>query len=59
MKAGFDFIIANKGCTPLFDPAGWYRPWKRKAFEYNSCFYQPTGWEHVCRFVAMRIPKEQ
>jgi hypothetical protein len=59
IEAGYDFIIANKGCTPVFDPSGWYRPWKRKAIEFNSCFYQPGGWEQPCRFVAMRIPKEQ
>ena len=28
IEAGFDFIIANRGCTPVFDPSGWYRPWK-------------------------------
>jgi hypothetical protein len=59
IEAGFDFIIANKGCEPPFDSNNWYRPWKRKVFEYNSCVYQPTGWEALCRFVAMRIPKEQ
>jgi hypothetical protein len=59
MAAGFDFIIANRGCTPVFDPGSWYRPWKRKAVEFNSCFYQPGGWEQPCRFVAMRIAKEQ
>ena len=59
MAAGFDFIIANRGCTPVFEPAGWYRPRKRKLIEFNSCFYQPGGWEQPCRFVAMRIPKEQ
>jgi hypothetical protein len=59
LEAGFDFIIANRGCTPVFDPAGWYRPRKRKAIEFNSCFYQPGGWEQPCRFVAMRTPKEQ
>jgi hypothetical protein len=59
IEADFDFIIANRGCTPVFDPSGWYRPWKRKASEFNSCLYQPGGWEQPCRFVAMRIPKEQ
>jgi hypothetical protein len=59
IAAGFDFIIANRGCTPVFDPGSWYRPWKRKAVEFNSCFYQPGGWEQPCRFVAMRIAKEQ
>ena len=59
MQAGFDFIIANRGCTPTFDPGSWYRPWKRRPVEFNSCFYQPGGWDQACRFVAMRIPKEQ
>lgn len=58
IEAGFDFIIANKGCQPPFDPNNWYRPWKRKPFEYNSCLYQPTGWAAACRFVVMRIPKQ-
>ena len=54
----FQFIIGNKGCTPSFDPQQWYRPWKRKDIEFNSCIYQPSGWGQACRFVAMRIPKE-
>jgi hypothetical protein len=58
IEAGFKFIIANRGCTPIFDPDNWYRPFKRKAFEYNSCFYQPIGWQHPCRFVVMRILKD-
>jgi hypothetical protein len=58
LEAGYDFIIANRGCRPVFDPSSWYRPWKRKAIEFNSCFYQPFGWEQACRFVVMRIPKE-
>jgi Transposase DDE domain group 1 len=56
---GFDFIIANKGCNPPFDPSGWYRPLKRKDIEYNSCMYKPFGWEEPHRFTVMRIPKEQ
>jgi hypothetical protein len=59
MTSGFDFIIANRGCTPVFDPKSWYRPWKRKMIEFNSCIYQPGGWGQPCRFVAMRIPREQ
>jgi hypothetical protein len=59
IKAGFRFIIANKGCNPPFDPDQWYRPYKRQLIEYNSCVYQPSGWDCVCRFVAMRILKEQ
>ena len=58
IEEGFDFIIANKGASPPFDPKAWYRPKKRKPYEYNSCIYQPTGWQLPCRFVAMRIPKE-
>jgi hypothetical protein len=58
MAEGFDFIIANKTASPDFDPTSWYRPWKRKGIEYNTCMYQPFGWENPCRFVAMRIPKE-
>jgi hypothetical protein len=56
--AGFKFIIANRGCTPSFEADKWYRPRKRKPFEYNSCIYQPGGWGQACRFVAMRIPKD-
>ena len=59
ISCGYDFIIANKRCDPPFDPGSWYRPWKRKDIEYNSCVYQPIGWEAPCRFVAMRIPKTQ
>ena len=59
IAAGFQFIIANKGCKPPFEPGQWYRPYKRQAIEFNSCSYQPIGWGCVCRFVAMRIPKEQ
>lgn len=58
IDSGFQFIIANKGCTPCFEPGLWYRPWKRKNIEFNSCTYQPGGWGQACRFVAMRIPKE-
>jgi hypothetical protein len=59
IAAGFQFIIANKRCDPPFDPNAWYRPWKRKDIEYNSCTYKPIGWDVECRFVAMRISKEQ
>jgi len=59
IAAGFEFIIANKGCEPPFDSGRWYRPYKRQQVEFNSCTYQPIGWGRACRFVAMRIPKEQ
>jgi len=58
LEACFDFIFANKGCDPPFDPSNWYRPYKRKDIEFNSCIYQPTGWEMPQRFVAMRIAKK-
>jgi len=58
LEAGFQFIIANRGCTPIFDANTWYRPFKRKPFEFNSCIYQPGGWGQPCRFVVMRIPKD-
>jgi hypothetical protein len=59
IEAGFKFIIANRGCTPVFDPDTWYRPFKRKPIEYNFCMYQPGGWGQPCRFVVMRIVKER
>ena len=55
----FDYIIANKGANPPFDPKAWYRLDKKKPVEYNSCVYQPIGWGRPCRFVAMRFPKDQ
>lgn len=58
-ECGFQFVFGNKGCKPPFDPAGWYRPRKREDIEYNTCTYKPHGWGQACRFVAMRIPKEQ
>ena len=59
IQAGFEFIIANKVCDPPFEPHNWYRPYKRKPFEYNSCVYQPKGWEVASRFVVMRIANEK
>ncbi len=58
LKAGYNFIIANKKCAPSFDPTSGYRPHQRKSYEFNSCVYQPTGWLQPVRFVAMRIPKQ-
>jgi hypothetical protein len=59
VSCGFDFIIANKRCEPPFAPESWYRPFKRKDIEFNSCVYMPIGWKSPHRFVAMRIPKKQ
>jgi hypothetical protein len=58
IEEGFDFIIANKGARPPFDPRTWYKPKKRQPYEYNSCIYKPIGWDVPCRFVAIRILKE-
>jgi hypothetical protein len=58
-EQSFEFIIANKRAHPPFDSNGWYKPWKRNPYQYNSCVYQPMGWQERCRFVAMRIPKEE
>jgi hypothetical protein len=58
-EAGFQFIIASKKAKPPFDPSKWYQPRRSNPIQYNSCVYQPIGWQFPCRFVAMRIPKEQ
>ncbi len=58
IEEGFDYIIANKGARPLFDPKTWYKPKKRQPYEYNNCVYKPMRWNVACRFVAMRILKE-
>lgn len=59
LQNGFNFIIANKRCDPPFDSKCWYRPKKNQPYEYNSCIYQPMGWEQPVRFVAMRMPKRK
>ncbi len=55
-KSGFSYIFGNRRCTPPFAENRWYR---HKEYEYNECVYQPTGWEKPCRFVVMRIRKDQ
>ena len=59
IKAGFNFIIANKRCNPPFDPKLWYQPYKKQPYWFNSCLYQPKGWLEPVRFVVMRMPKER
>ena len=56
LDEGFRFIFGNKRCDPPFPEGGWYR---HGDHEYNACRYQPLGWEQPCRFVAMRIHKDQ
>lgn len=56
IECGFDFIFGNKSCRPAFESEGWY-PWGD--YDYNESMHQPTGWYAECRFVAMRIRKEQ
>jgi hypothetical protein len=53
---GFTFTFGNKRCAPLFPEDGWYR---HEEYEYNDCVYQPANWECACRFVVMRIRKDQ
>jgi hypothetical protein len=57
-EEGFHFIFGNKRCAPPFDPSKWYKVRKGDLVEYNEVLYQPTGWDHACRFVGMRIPKD-
>lgn len=52
---GFLFTFGNKRCAAPFLEDGWYR---RGRVEYNECMYKPSGWKTSCRFVALRIPKE-
>ena len=59
LRRGYDFIISAKRTRPPFDPKGWYSVGRDKEIQYNSCFFQPGGWEEACRFVAQRIPKER
>lgn len=56
LDEGVSFIFGNKRCTPPFPEKGWYR---HGEYEYNECIYQPKDWEQPCRFVAMRIRKDQ
>ena len=56
IECGYDFIFGNKRCTPVFKSTEWYR-WGE--YDYNESMHQPTGWYAECRFVAMRIRKEQ
>jgi hypothetical protein len=58
IEEGYDFIFGNKGCNPPFESSGWYKAKKRAVIEYNEVMYQPMGWDYACRFVSMRIPKE-
>ena len=55
----YDFIFGNKVCNPPFESSMWYKTGKKDTIEYNEVMYQPMGWDYACRFVAMRIPKEE
>jgi len=59
MRRDYDYIISVKRTHPCFDPKEWYSVGRDKEIQYNSCFFQPGGWEQACRFVAQRIPKER
>lgn len=58
-EEGYDFIFGNKACNPPFESSMWYKARKKDKIEYNEVMYQPMGWDYACRFVAMRIPKEE
>ncbi len=58
-KEGYDFIFANKGSNPMFEASKWYKARKKDVVEYNEIIYQPRDWDYACRFIAMRIPKEE
>jgi hypothetical protein len=58
-EEGYDYIFGNKACNPPFESSKWYKVRKKDTIEYNEVMYQPMGWGHACRFVAMRIPKEE
>jgi len=56
VDAGFTFTFGNKVCAPDYPDVGWYR---HGEYEYNETWYQPSGWDQPCRFVVMRIRKDQ
>ena len=56
LEEGFTYTFANKSCSPQFSEETWYT---HGGYEYNECFYQPQGWDKPCRFVVMRIRKDQ
>lgn len=58
-EEGYDFIFGNKVCNPSFEESKWYKIKEKDTIFYNECMYQPMNWGHACRFVAMRIPKEE
>jgi hypothetical protein len=55
-ESGYSFIFGNKSCKPVFDAESWYE-WNK--YGYNEAQYEPQDWGQPCRFVAMRIRKEQ
>ena len=55
LEEGIGFTFGNKRCAPPFANKGWY---KHGNYEYNECMYQPIGWAQPCRFVVMRIHKD-
>jgi len=59
LRQRYDYIISVKRTRPSFDPKGWYSVGRETEIQYNSCLFQPTGWEKACRFVAQRILKDK
>lgn len=56
LDCGMEFIFANKRCSPVFKAQDWYC-WGD--YGYNETMYQPNEWKKACRFVVMRIRKDQ
>jgi hypothetical protein len=56
--AGFDYIIAVRGTRPTFDKNAWYSVGKNDTIQYNEAFSKGALWKSLCRYVAMRIPKD-
>lgn len=59
IEEGYNFIFGNKVCNPPFEASQWYKIREKETIEYNEIMYKPMGWDHACRFVVMRIPKEE
>ncbi len=53
-RHGYNFIFANKRCTPDFEETNWYT---KKDYAYNEVQHHPLGWQQPCRFVAMRMDR--
>ena len=61
-KHGGQFIVVARKTARLMEElksAHWKRSPRTDADEQCEFYYQPTGWEHACRFIALRYEKER